>query len=97
MYYVAQNDLYNAMNKPLTKSSGMKLEKCQDICIVKIQASLEENMYPHWKETSVLEHADRKQLYKRELPYKRKQVFIHYFTDDTHREAVQLESIGMED
>lgn len=46
MYYVAQNDLYNAMNKPLTKSSGMRLEKCQDTCIVKIQASLEENMYP---------------------------------------------------
>ena len=74
----------------------MRLEKCQDTCIVKIQASLEENMYPLGRNISA-GTADRKQLYKGNYPYKRKQFFIHYFTDDTHREAVQLESIGMED
>ena len=39
----------------------MRLEKCQDTCIVKIQASLEENMYPLWRNISA-GTADRKQL-----------------------------------
>lgn len=58
------------MNMPLhdqkPRNQGfhnMRLEKCQDTCIVKIQASLEENMYPLGRNISA-GTADRKQLYK---------------------------------